>query len=695
MKRHILIIAVSCIALAACNRSASTTGGGAQEQARGSQSGIDKSLMDTSVKPGDDFDKYANGAWEKNAQIPADKSNISVFSVINDEAQKREAALVSDIAKSNPAPGSDEARIANYYNAYLDTAGIEKRGLSPVKPDIDRIEAIADKGGLAEAIGRTLRADADPLNATNFHTENLFGVFVTQGFNDPTKTVPYLLQGGIGLPDRDYFVSSDPAMAKIRGDYTPYVAKILTLGGIQNAQARAQKIVALETKIAQAHETLEASQSAEKANNPWKRADFDKKAPGIDWNRLLGAAQLGNQQDFIIWQPGAVTKIAALVRSEPLDVWKDWLAFHRLNQMSSVLPKAFDDAHFAFYGTELNGQPQQQAREKRALSSLDAQLGDAVGKRYVDRYFPSSSKADIDDMVKNIKAALERRIDALAWMAPATKAEAKKKVATMVVGIGYPDTWRNYGSLDIRTGDAFGNLDRAQLANYQYQLSKIGKPVDRHEWWLEPQTVNAQNQPLQNSLNFPAAILDKGFYDPAADAAAKYGAIGSVIGHEISHSFDNLGATFDATGKLRNWWTPADFAHFNQAGAALAAQYDAYEALPGLHLNGKQELGENIADVAGLAAAYDAWKASLGGKPSPVIDGLTGDQRFFLAYAQSHRGKLRDAALRARVATDVHAPGPWRVLTVRNVDAWYPAFNVQAGEKLYLAPGKRITVWGS
>jgi putative endopeptidase len=484
-------------------------------------------------------------------------------------------------------------------------------------------------------------------------------------------------------------------MAKIRNDYTPYVAKILTLAGMQNAQARAQKIVALETKIAQAHETLEASQSAEKANNPWKRADFDKKAPGIDWNRLLGAAQLGNQQDFIIWQPGAVTKIAALVRSEPLDVWRDWLAFHRLNQMAPVLPKAFDDAHFAFYGTEINGQPQQQIREKRALSSLDAQLGDAVGKRYVDRYFPSSSKTDIEGMVKNIKAALERRIDALAWMAPATKAEAKKKVATMVVGIGYPDSWRNYGSLDIRPGDAFGNLDRAQLANYQYQLSKIGKPVDRHEWWLEPQTVNAQNQPLQNSLNFPAAILEKGFYDPTADAAAKYGAIGSVIGHEISHSFDNLGATFDATGKLRNWWTAADFSHFNQAGAALAAQYDAYEALPGLHLNGKQELGENIADVAGLAAAYDAWKASLGGKPSAVIDGLTGDQRFFLAYAQSHRGKLRDAALRARVATDVHAPGPWRVLTVRNIDAWYPAFNVQAGEKLYLAPGKRITVWGS
>lgn len=694
MKRHVLIVTASLLALTACNRNAGSAGP-VRQAPQATQSGIDKSLMNTSVQPGDDFDKYANGAWEKSAEIPADKSNISVFSTINDEAQKREAALVSDLVNSNPAAGSDEGRIGNYYRAYMDTAGIEKRGLSPVKLDIDRIEAIPDKGALAEAIGRSLRADADPLNATNFHTENLFGVFVTQGFNDPTKTVPYILQGGLGLPDRDYYVSADPAMAKLRGDYTPYVAKILTLAGLPNAQARAQKIVALETKIAQAHETLEASQSAEKANNPWKQGDFDKKAPGVDWKRLLGAAQLGNQQDFIIWQPAAVSKIAALVGSEPLDVWKDWLAFHRINQMSDVLPKAFEDAHFGFYGSEINGQPQQQSRQKRALASLDAQLGDAVGKRYVARYFPASSKTDIDGMVNNIKAALEKRIDALSWMAPATKAEAKKKVASMVVGIGYPDSWRNYGSLDIRGDDAFGNLDRAQLANYQYQLSKIGKPVDRHEWWLEPQTVNAQNQPLQNSLNFPAAILDKGFYDPAADAAAKYGAIGSVIGHEISHSFDNLGAAFDATGKLRNWWTPGDFAHFNQAGAALAAQYDAYEVLPGLHLNGKQELGENIADVAGLAAAYDAWKSSLGGKPSPVIDGLSGDQRFFLAYAQSHRGKLREAALRARVATDVHAPGPWRVLTVRNVDAWYPAFNVKAGQKLYLAPGKRITIWGS
>jgi putative endopeptidase len=691
MRKSLLLLFASSLALSACGTS--HTNNTAQEQVHGTQSGIDKSLMDTSVAPGDDFDKYANGTWEKTTQIPADKSGLSVFSAIADQADKREADLVSEIVNSNPAAGSDEARVADYYKAYVDTAAIEKRGVAPIKADIDSIEAITDKGALAEAIGRSLRADADPLNNTDFHTENLFGIFVTQALGDPTKTVPYVMQGGIGLPDRDYYLSTEPAMAKLRADYTPYVAKMLSLAGMPNAEARAQKIVALEKKIAQAHESLEDSQSAEKANNPWTRADFDKKAPGIDWNRLLGAAQLGSQQDFIVWQPGAVTRLAALVQSEPLEVWKDWLAFHRINQMAEVLPKAFDDAHFAFYGTELSGTPQQRTREKRAVDSLNDWLGWVIGKRYAEKYFPAAYKTDIEGMVRNIKAALEKKIDALTWMAAPTKAEAKKKVATMAVGVGYPDKWRDYSSLVIKPGDAYGNFDRAQLANYEYQLSKIGKPVDKTEWWMTPQTVNAVNLPLQNALNFPAAILDKGFYDPNADSAANYGAVGSVIGHEISHSFDNLGATFDATGKLRNWWTPADLAHFKQAGDALAKQYDAYEALPGLHLNGEQELGENIADLVGLAAAYDAWKASLNGKESPVIDGLTGDQRFFLAYAQSHRGKLRDEALRARVATDVHAPGPWRVLTVRNIDSWYPAFQVKEGQKLYLKPENRVKVW--
>ena len=693
MKRSALLLAASAIALslAACN----ATGGNGNATGtaqRGTQSGISLASMDKSVAPGNDFNGYANGTWQKNTPIPADKSNISSFSVVNDLAEKRTADLIAVIAKANPTSG-DDARIANFYNAYLNTNAIEQRGTSALKPEIDRIEGIADKGALADAIGASIRADTDPVNSTNFHTENLFGIFVTQAFSDPGKTVPYLLQGGLGLPDRDYYLSSTPDMAKLRAAYTPYVAKMLTLAGLPNADQRAARIVALEQQIAQAHESLEQSQDSTTANNPWQKTDFAAKAPGVDWNRLLFAARLGNQQDFIVWQPSAVTKLAALVGSQPIEVWKDWLAFHRINQMTDALPKAFDDAHFAFYGTTLSGTPQQRTRDKRALAATSGSLGDAVGKHYADKYFPASSKTDIQTMVTGIKAALEKRIEGLTWMAGSTKDEAKRKVATMAVGIGYPDKWRDYSNVDVKADDAFGNLDRARLANYQFQLSKIGQPVDKNEWWMDPQTVNALNLPLQNALNFPAAILDKGFYDAAADPAANYGAIGSIIGHEISHSFDNLGATFDATGKLRNWWTPADLAHFKAAGAALAAQYSAYEALPGLHLNGAQELGENIADVAGLSAAYDAYHASLGGKPAPVIDGMTGDQRFFLAYGQSHSGKLRDAALRGRIATDVHAPGPWRVQTVRNLDGWYSAFGVKPGQKLYLAPDKRVKVW--
>jgi putative endopeptidase len=400
MRKSPLLLFVSALALAACGTSQSNNA--AQEQVKGTQSGIDKSLMDTSAAPGDDFDQYANGAWEKTAEIPADKSGISVFSIIADRADKREADLVNEIVNSNPAEGSDEARVANYYKAYVDTAAIEKRGTAPIQADVQKIEAIADKGALAEAIGHTIRADTDPLNNSNFHSENLFGIFVTQALSDPTTTVPYLMQGGLGLPDRDYYLSSEPAMAKIRTGYTPYVTRMLTLAGMPNAEARAQKIVALEHKIAQAHESLQDSQSAEKANNPWKRADFDSKAPGIDWNRLFGAAQLGNQQDFVVWQPAAITKLAALVKSEPLDVWKDWLAFHRINQMAEVLPKAFDDAHFAFYGTELKGTPQQRARDKRGIDSLNAWLGWAVGKQYAQKYFPAAYKTDIEGMVKNI-----------------------------------------------------------------------------------------------------------------------------------------------------------------------------------------------------------------------------------------------------------------------------------------------------
>ena len=691
MRSSILAVMVSALALSACN-----TNQGSQAQQRaapGSQAGVDLTWIDRSVIPGDDFDNYANGAWYKTAVIPADRTSIGTGYYVDQLAEKRLADLIHSIANSNPATGSDEARIANYYAAYTNTNAIDQRGTAVLKPTLDRIAGIQNKQQLSQVIGSTVRADVDPLNATDLQSENLFGIFVTQAFDEPTKTVPYLLQGGIGLPDRDYYLSSEPETAKIRAAYAPYVAKILTLADFPDAEARAQKIVALETKIAGAQQSIEQMEDTFHANNPWKPADFAKNAPGLDWNAFFNAAQLGHQSEIIVWQPDTVKKLSALIASEPLDVWKDWLAFHQINQMADVLPSGFDQAHFAFYGAVISGTPQQLPRDKRAQDSLDFALGDAVGRRYVDKYFPASSKRDIQAMVTNIKAALEKRIDAIPWMAPATKAEARKKVATMVVGVGYPDHWLDYSGFDVRADDAFGNLERAQQVRYQQQLAKIGKPVDRGEWWMTPQTVNAVNLPLQNALNFPAAILEKPYYDPASDAAANYGAIGATIGHEVSHSFDNLGATVDSTGKLRNWWTPQDLAHFKAAGAALAAQYDAYEVLPGLHIKGQQVLGENIADVTGLGAALEAYHASLNGKPAPVINGLTGDQRFFLAFAQSWREKRREASLRARIATDVHASARWRIFTVRNIDAWYPAFNVKPGQKLYLAPDKRVKVW--
>ncbi len=691
MNKPLLLICVSALALSACNTSTSNTA--ATEQKQSSDAGIETGWMDKSVQPGDDFNAFANGNYVKTAQIPADRSNVGAFSIARDAVEKQNLGLIDALVKANPDESSNEGKIVAAYKAFTDQAAIDKAGMAPVKPDLDRFASIKDKGQLSEILGSQIRADVDPFNATDFDTENLFGIFVTQGLATPGEVIPYILQGGISLPDRDYYLSADKDKADIRAAYRPYIQQIFSLAGYPDAAARAQRVYDLEMKIARAHATREESNDFSKASTVWTRQQLEKNAPGLDWGRFLGAAQLNNQGKFDAYEPGAIRGLSALVASEPLDAWKDWLIFHQINSHASVLPSSIDNANFAFFGTKLNGQPQQLPRNKRALATVNTYLGDAVGKAYADKYFPASAKSEIQQMVVNIKAAFAARVKALSWMAPATKAEALKKVETIEVGVGYPDQWRDYGSLQLGP-DAYANEIAAQKANYAAQLAKIGKPMDRKEWWMTPQTVNAVNLPVQNALNFPAGILQRPFFDANADAAYNYGAIGSVIGHEISHSFDNNGAMFDSRGVLRNWWTPADLARFTKAADALAAQYDAYEALPGLHLNGKLELGENIADVAGLAAAYDAYKTSLGGKAAPVIDGLTGDQRFFIAYAQTRAGKMRDGYLRQLVATNGHAPSPWRALTVRNVDAWYNAFGVKPGQKLYLAPDKRVKVWG-
>ena len=688
MRKQLLVILASALALAACNTQGHKAG-----QPQGSDIGINLAWMDKSVRPGDDFFRYADGGWVRDTQIPADRSRIGAFWIADLQREKNSRELFDGILKSNPTGGKD-ALIANYYKAYRDTDAIDRAGLAPAKADLDAINAIADKRALSAAIGGTLRADTDPLNATNFQTDNLFGIFVTQGLATPGEQIPYLMQGGLGLPDRDYYLSGDAKMADLRTKYRTYVQQVLQLAAYPDPQGAAGRIVGLETKIAKAHEPREQSEEIKNGAEVWTRAQLEQKAPGIDWGALLDAAQLGGVQKFDAYHFASIPRIAALVGSEPLQNWKDWLTFHTLNQQANVLPKAFREASFAFFGTTLAGTPQQRPRDQLALNSTSNALQDAVGQAYVDKYFPASAKAEIQKMVDNIKAAFAKRVQAIDWMAPSTKEEALKKVKNIVVGVGYPDQWRDYSGLQITADNAYANQKNARLAEYRHQIAKIGKPLDRAEWWMPPQLVNAVNLPVQNALNFPAAILVRPFYDPKADAAFNYGGIGATIGHEISHSFDNGGALFDASGALRNWWTPADFKRFQAAGDALASQFDQYEALPGLHVNGKLTLSENIADVAGLAAAYDAYKASLNGKPAPTIGGFTGDQRFFIAYAQSWAVKSRPETLRNIVLTNGHAPEQFRAQTVRNLDAWYPAFNVQPGQKLYLAPDKRVKIWG-
>ena len=659
----------------------------------GTAMGINPASMDTAVKPGDDFNLYANGKWQAAAVIPADRSSTGAGYTAFLATERNQNALLAQILASHPAPGSIEAQIKDYYSAYVNRPAIDASGIAPVQPDLDRYAAITDKAGLTRVLGDQIESDLDLFNNNNdMSTENLFGLFITKALSSDA-VVPYVFQGGLGLPDRDYYLSASPKMATTRGLYKTYIGDVLTAAGIGDAAARADRIMALETKIAAAHASKADTADFTTGGTLWTRADFAAKAPGIDWPAFFSAAHLGNQQTFDAYSPGAITGIAALVASEPLESWKDWLAFHRLNANTDVLPAAIDTLHFNLYGTALQGVTAQRPREKRALAALNSDIGYALGRAYVDKYFPQSSKTEIQGMSTRIKAAFAQRIRGIDWMAPATKREALAKLQGIVISVGYPDTWPSYTGLRVGPTSAYANRMAAIRNTTANQLAKLGKPQDNAEWWMVPQLVNAVNLPVQNALNFPAAILQQPYFDPRADAAFNYGAIGATIGHEISHSFDSSGASVDATGKLRNWWTASDLAHFQAQSQALVTQYDNYAPFPDLHLNGQLELGENGADVAGLAAAYDAYRASLGGRELPVIGGFTGDQRFFISFAQSWANKTREAAERSQIVGNAHAPAEYRTLTVRNIDAWYDAFGVQPGDKLYLAPDKRVRLW--
>ncbi|MFE8598768.1 M13 family metallopeptidase [Archangium violaceum] len=689
---RVVLTASASALLAACVTSAPMDKKAAAPPAHGSF-GVDTAGMNTAVAPGDNFYRYVNGTWLEKTEIPADRSSYGMFTKLAEEASRRTRSLIEEAASANAPAGSEVRKLGDLFASFMDEAGIEAKGLAPLQPELERIAAITTRKELSAALGDTLRADVDALNTADVTTDRLLGLWVTEDLNDPSRYAAYLLQGGLGLPDRDYYLVDNARFTEVRHKYQQHIAAMLGLAGISDAEARAKRILELEREIARVHWNQVDTQDVAKVNNPWPRSELATRAPGLDWDAYLEASGLAQQKAFIIWQPSALTGISKLVGSEPVQTWKDYLTFHALERAAPFLPKAFVDENFAFTGRVLTGAQQLSERWKRGAGVASFAMGEAIGKLYVEKYFPPEAKAEADKMVRNIVKALGQRIDSLAWMSPETKARAKEKLGTLQVGIGHPAKWRDYSGLEIVRGDAYGNAERASRFEYRRNLAKLGKPVDRSEWFMPPQLVNALNSPQQNSIIFPAAILQPPFFDPNADPAVNYGGIGSVIGHEIVHSFDDVGAQFDARGKLANWWTKEDAEKFKAASQALVAQYNAYRPLPDLAVNGELTLGENIADIAGVAIALDGYRLSLGDKPAPVLEGFSGEQRFFLGFGQIWRNKYREPYLRRILMTDGHSPGEYRASTVRNIDAWYQAFGATPGQTLYLTPEQRVRIW--
>jgi len=654
--------------------------------------GVDVEGMDIHIKPGDDFYRYANGTWLARSEIPADRATWGTGAMVAELTNKRVAELIQNAAE-HAAAGSDARKVGDFYSTYMDDAAIEAKGIAPLAPTLDRIAAISDTTALGRELGGSLRADVDALNNTNFETPNIFGVWIAQDLTDPAKYSAFLLQGGLGMPNREYYLDASPRMAEIRAKYETYLATLFKLAKHPGAADAAKRVVALEERIAKSHGSREDSADVLKSNNHWSRADFDHRAPGLDWTAFFDAAGLGGQSTFVVWQPTAPVGVAAAVKAVPIATWKDYLAARAIDRAAPTLPKAFVDAHFDFHSRTLAGTPALRERWKRAVDATNDGLGNAVGRMYIEKYFPPAEKERAATLVRRLIAAFDRRLDGLEWMKPETKQKAKAKLAVLKIGVGYPDAWIDYSALSVVKGDAVGNAERAALFAYRRQLAKLGKRVDRGEWVSDPQVVDAYNLPAMNAMNFPAAILQPPYFDRDRPEVMDYGAIGAIIGHEISHSFDDQGALFDADGKLSNWWTKEDFEHFKEQSARLVAQYNAYKPFPDLAVNGKLTLSENIADVAGLAIAYDAYRLSLNGREAPTVQSLSGDQQFFLSFAQMWRSKIREAALRRRVLTDGHSPPEYRGDTVRNLNPWYSAFSPQPGDKLFLAAADRVSVW--
>jgi putative endopeptidase len=647
--------------------------------------GIDVEGMDRSVKPGDDFVAYSGGKWAASTEIPADKVSYSSFNILGDLSEARVRSIIERWAADGKLKeGSDEAKVAAMYRSFMDETAAEKLDSKPIQPYLAALAKLKNHEELAKWIAGPGRA----------FSRSPFGVAVYDDAKDPDRYAAYLGQGGLGLPDRDYYLRDNFKAQRER--YQQYVADMLKLVEYPDAEKHAADIVAMETKIADAHWSRAESRDRDKTYNPMTLAELEKYAPGYPWRAALNEAGLGKAPKFVVRQNTALPKTATVLAATPIETLKAWQAFAVADNSAGLLSKRFVDTGWEFRSKFLAGAKEQRPRWKRAVGWADGTLGDAIGRTYVAEYFPADSKVKMEKLVGNLLAAMKIRIDKLDWMSPETKKEAQAKLASFKVKIGFPAKWRDYSALAIKDGDLVGNVERSGRFQWEYDLARVGKPVDKDEWAMTPHTVNAYYSPVKNEIVFPAAVLQPPFFDPQADPAVNYGAIGSGIGHEITHGFDDQGRKGDGKGMLRDWWTAEDAAKFEAQAAKLAAQYEAVKFKQGddYKLIGKLSAGENIGDLGGLMVAHEAYKLSLNGKPAPVIEGFTGDQRFFLAYAQVWRGLYRDEALRQQLTTGPHSPGFVRAFApLRNIDAWYEAFGVKEGDKLYIKPEDRVRIW--
>lgn len=645
--------------------------------------GVALENMDKSVKPGDNFFQYVNGAWLANTEIPADKSNYGSFNILGDRSEAQVKAIIQEMAEQTWGDGTSEQKIGDLYAAFMDTDTIESKGIEPIQADLAAIRALNSHSEISAMMGDPLMGVQSPV-----------GGFVDVDAKDTANYIFYLTQTGLGMPNRSYYLDEDEKSVGIRASYMEFLAAMLSATTEGDVDDRIKAVMAFETKMAVSHWTPEKRRNRDLTYNKMTMEELVEFAPGFDWKAMTKTAGLSDQKSFVVRETDAIQGLAKTFSETDLDVLKDYLTIHYVSGNSAYLPKAIDEASFAFYGTALRGTEQQRERWKRGVAQASGTLGEAIGEVYVKRHFPPDAKQKMDVLVENLRDAFKDGIDGLDWMGADTKVEAQDKLAKFYPKIGYPKEWTDYSALQVDRDDLVGTAKSAGAWAWNDMISDLGGPIDREEWGMTPQTVNAYYRPTLNEIVFPAAILQAPFFDPNADPAVNYGGIGAVIGHEMGHGFDDQGSKSDGNGEQRNWWTDSDRAAFKERTDALVGQFNAFEPLPDLNVNGELTLGENIGDLTGLTMAYAAYKKSLNGEEAPVIDGMTGDQRFFLSYGQIWQRKFRDEALRNRIKTDPHSPGEYRANgIVRNFDAWYEAFDVQPDDALYLAPEDRVKIW--